>query len=147
MAREPRRFFEELVAAMAVPDRSALEHLVHPDYEGAFPQSGELTRGFEQFMAGLENYPGGPPGTEGVSDVRLMDDEERWAITPGYTVVPLANVGMYTLVGKSRYPDGALWHIIMSVELRDERLYRTEVYFAPEMPAPLMAAIGRGHGG
>jgi hypothetical protein len=126
---------------MAPPDRGVLERLVHPDFEGFFPQSGEMTRGFEQFMAGLEQYPGGPPDAEEVPRMDIVNEESRWAITPAYTVVPLTDPQMFTIIGTSKYPDGLLWHIVMSVQLRDEKLYRTEVYFAPPIPAPLAASI------
>ncbi len=141
MQRRPRAFFEELLGAMMVPDREKLSKLVHPEFQGFFPQSGELTRGFEQFMAGLEQYPGGGPDAGNISTMELLNEEERWAITPGFTVVPLANPQMFTVVGTSKYPDGLLWHIVMSVELRDDKLYRVETYFAPPMPAPLASSI------
>ena len=141
MSVQPRDFFVELIRAMTALDRDVLERLVHPEYVGVFPQSGEITRGFDQFVAGLEQYPGGPPEGEGVTDMRLLDDEKRWAITPAYTVVQLANPGLFTIVGQSTYPDGTHWHIVMSVEMRAGQLYRSEVYFAPQMPAPLMDAL------
>jgi len=141
MSEDPRAFFEELIRAMTALDKDVLRRVVHPEFVGFFPQSGEITRGFDQFVAGLEQYPGGPPDDGGVTDMRLVDDEERWVITPAYTVVPLANPGLFTVVGRSKYPDGSLWHIVMSVELHAGQLYRTEVYFAPEMPAPLLEAL------
>jgi hypothetical protein len=147
MAKKPRTFFEELIVAMSVVDREALAQMVHPEFEGFFPQSGELTRGFDQFMAGLEQYPGGPPESDDVPEMDLLNEEDRWAITPAYTVVPLANPEMFTIVGKSMYPDGLLWHIVMRVQLRDERLYRTETYFAPPIPAPLLESVLSGSAG
>jgi hypothetical protein len=144
MALRPRQFFEQLLANMLEPNREALVKLVHPEFVGYFPQTGEIGRGFESFWTGVSEYPGGAPDTE-IPSMRLLGDEERWAISPGYTVVPLADPTRFTVVGNALYPDGVRWHIVMSVELRDGQLYRSETYFAPEMPAPLaqsMAAFG-----
>ena len=74
---------------------------------------------------------------------RLLVDEDRWAITPAYTVVPLASRNEFTTLLRTQYPDGRWWHIIVLVELRDERVYRTENYFAPELAPPLPESIAK----
>jgi len=142
MPSQARPFFEQLLAAMMKPDREALEKLVHPDFMGDFPQSGERARGFAQFWGQLEAYPGGAPGdVDALPGMRVVGDEERWAMSPGYSVVPLADPTRFTIVGSVVYPDGVRWHIIMSVELRDGRLFRSETYFGPEMAAPIAESI------
>jgi hypothetical protein len=141
VAFDPQRFFAEFLAAMLARDREALSRLIHPDLVAHMPQTGEQTRGFEGFWAELESYPGGAQNIRS-SDVRLLGDEERWAVTPGYTVVPMARASTYTVVGRATYPDGSNWHSIFGVEMRDEKLYRLEGYFAPELPAPLLALVG-----
>jgi hypothetical protein len=142
MPGQGRQFFDRLLAAMMKADRQALEELVHPDYVGDFPQSGERGRGLEPFWAQLKAYPGGAPGVEEeIPGIRIIGDDQRWAISPGYTVVALANPMRFTLTGSVRYPDGVTWHIIMSVELRDGRLFRSESFFAPQMAAPLAQSI------
>ena len=113
---------------------------VNQDFVGDFPQTSERSSGFGAFWAELQSYPGGAPESD-IPEMRLLGDDERWAISPGYSVVPLADPRNFTVVGSAIYPDGLRWHIIMSVELRDGRLYRAESYFAPEMGAPLAAAI------
>ncbi len=105
------------------------------------PQSGERTLGFAGFRAQLEQYPGGGVQNPVASDARLLTDAERWAITPAYTVVPLAGKNEFTVLFRAQYPDGRWWHMLTLVELRDEKIYRTVNYFAPEMPAPLVESI------
>ena len=137
----PREFFTTFATAMNARDFSTLESLVHPDCVALMPQSGERSRGFEAFRLQAEMYPGGVPDVPALPEVQFLGDEERWVITPGFTVVPLASPNQFTIVGSVRYPDGKLWHSVMMVELRDERLFRAEVFFAPEMPAPLMDSL------
>jgi hypothetical protein len=135
----------ELVArfldALRERDRDGLASMVHPEFATRIPQSGELNRSFEGFWAELEAYPGGGPVTPSVDEVTTLGDEERWAITPGYTVVPLASPNAFTIKFRILYPGGEWWHCIGLIELRDEKIYRLENYFAPEMPAPLAESI------
>nr|MDQ3553935.1 nuclear transport factor 2 family protein [Chloroflexota bacterium] len=116
----PRQIFERWVAAMGRLDFDALRQLIHPDYVQDFPQSGERLRGFEAFRAMVEHYPGGGirEGLEPGS-AALIGDEDQWAITPGYTVVPLASGGAYTSFARTLYPDGTSWYVINVFRLRD----------------------------
>ena len=132
------------IRAMYDQDADFLRENMNPDFLSDLPQSGERSRGFEQFWAQLVAYPGGGPAPdEELPEFRVVGDDERWALTPGYSIVPLANANEFTIVGSTRYPDGVLWHMIMSIELRDEKLYRMVSFFAPEMPAPALANVGR----
>jgi len=122
-------------------DFATLEKMIHPDLVSDMPQSGERTVGFAGFRAQLEQYPGGGVQNPVATDARLLADAERWAITPAYTVVPLAGRNEFTVLFRAQYPDGRWWHMLTLVELRDEKIYRTVNYFAPEMPAPLAESI------
>jgi len=122
-------------------DFATLEKMIHPDLVSDMPQSGERTVGFAGFRAQLEQYPGGGVQNPVATDARLLADAERWAITPAYTVVPLAGRKEFTVLFRAQYPDGRWWHMLTLVELRDEKIYRTVNYFAPEMPAPLAESI------
>ena len=135
-------FFERMVAALNENDVETLSQLIQPDVVSSSPQSGERATGLEAFLREDENYPGGSPEVEAAKS-KLIGDDERWAITPSYTVVPMASPTSYTAVMKVRYPDGTNWFAIMLVELRDQRVAGVEVYYAPEMPAPLLASVGR----
>jgi hypothetical protein len=141
MTFDPRAFFIRFVRAIDELDMDALGEMIHPDLIADMPQSGERSRGFEGFRAQLEQYPGGGAQNPLATTARMLEEEDRWAITPSYTVVPLAGRTEFTVLLRIQYPDGRWWHNIVLVELRDERIYRTENYFAPELPAPLGASI------
>lgn len=145
MAFDTRDFFVRFANAVNARDRAALSGLIHREFVAEIRQSGERSLGLEQFLAQLEGYPEGSPYVP--LDADIVGTEGRWAISPGYTVVALSSPNEFTIVTKARYPDGTLWHIVAVVELRDEKLFRMENYFAPEMRAPLvesMASYGRG---
>ena len=78
--------------------------------------------------------------------MNVLGDEERWAISPGYTVIPLASPNAFTVKYRVQYPDGHWWHVVGQIELRDGKMYRMENYFAPEMPAPLAEFIAHFYG-
>ena len=141
MAFDAHDFFIRFVRAIDHHDRATLEAMIHPDLVADMPQSGERSRGFEGFWAQMEQYPDGGVDNPIESEARLLQAEDRWAITPSYTVVPLASRTEFTVLMRAQYPDGRWWHIVVLVELRDDKIYRTLNYFAPEMPAPLAESI------
>lgn len=140
MTFDPQDFFVRFVRAIDEKDRATLESMIHPDYISDAPQSGERSRGFEHFWAQLVQYPEGGASPIG-SETRLLKDEDRWAITPAYTVVPLAGQKQFTTFIRAQYPDGRWWIIVALTEIRDEKIWRVTNYFAPEMPAPLAESI------
>lgn len=143
---DARQIFERWVKAMNELDLPVLEEILHPDVVVEYPQSGERMRGFEPFRAMLRGYPGGLE-RDSVEQVGVVEGDERWAISPGYTVVPLTQPDRYTTLVRLAYPDGSWWHAVTFVELKDGKVHRLESYFAPEMPAPLAESIATfGHG-
>jgi hypothetical protein len=147
MGLSPRELFTTFATAMNTRDHATLEALTHPDFVAFMPQSGERSRGLEALILQGDLYPGGVPDVPPLPEVQLVGDDERWAITPGFTVVPLAAANRFTIIGRVPYPDGTVWHSVLLVELRDEKVYRMDIYFAPEMPAPLMGALLTGSAG
>jgi hypothetical protein len=132
-----REVLNTYVTLMGTNNFAAVEAVVHPEFEGQYPQSRERIRGFAALRAQMEQYPGGLPATRSEpNDVILLGDEERWVMTPGYTVLPLAGPDRYTAVLQTTYPDGSRWHIINIIELKDGLIYRTITYFAPEFERP-----------
>lgn len=130
----PHDMFTRLLTATSTSEIDALEELFHPEFVADSPQSGERSHGFAGFRAQIENYPGGSDQIESQLPVsRIYGGEERWAITPNYTVVPLANPNEYTALTRARYPDGSMWWIVILVTLRDGLLFRAESYFAPDL--------------
>ncbi|HUR15658.1 MAG TPA: nuclear transport factor 2 family protein [Candidatus Limnocylindrales bacterium] len=130
-------FFTRYVKAIADRDFDALEGMIHRDYVGEYPQSGERFTGFPAFRAQLENYPGGLPAARSDDpNTKILGDDERWAISPGYTVLPLAGPERYTTVTRAPYPDGSRWWVVSILTLKDDRVAHAETYFAPEFEPP-----------
>ena len=141
MSFDAHAFFVRFVRAIDQKDYDTLESMIHPDVVFDLPQSGERSRGWEQFRAQFEQYPDGGVQNPVETEARVVADEDRWAITPSYTVVPLAGKQEFTVLMRAQYPDGNWWRLLVLVELRDEKIYRAVNYFAPEMPAPLAESI------
>jgi hypothetical protein len=137
MPESKQEFFRRYMVAISANDFAALKQMIHPDYVADYPQSGERFRGFEAFKYQLEHYPGGLP-SERYDDKnsKVLGEEERWAISPGYTVLPLAGPERFTTVSRSPYPDGSQWWVVSILTLKDDRVWHAETYFAPEFEPP-----------
>jgi hypothetical protein len=137
-----RLLFERWIKAMNDRDMSTLVDMLHPDFVVDYPQSGERLRGFESFRRMIEEYPSGlPENSVDAEHAEVVEGDERWAISPGYTVVPMTDPDRYTTIVRIAYPDGSWWHTVSIAQLRDGKIYRLESYFAPELPAPLAESI------
>jgi hypothetical protein len=137
VADDLREFFVRYAKAVGDLDFATLETMIHPEFEGFYPQSGERFRGFAALRAQLEMYPGGLRGGEAdLPDAKVFGAEQRWVISPGYTVLPLAGPERYTTVARAKYPDGSLWWVVGIIDIRDQRIFRAETYFAPDFDPP-----------
>ena len=137
MAESVSDFFSRYVRAVADLDFETLEKMIHPDFIGFYPQSGERFRGWATFKAQLENYPGGLGGGRlPNASAKVIGADEHWAISPGYTVLPLAGPERYTTIARALYPDGSKWWVVAVVELKDGKIYRVDTYFAPDFEPP-----------
>jgi SnoaL-like protein len=137
MPETTREFFTRYVNAIGQRDFATLETMIHRDYVAEYPQSGERFRGFAAFRQQLENYPGGlPAATPDDPKTKVLGDEERWAITPGYTVLPLSGPERFTTITRAPYPDGSRWWVVSILTLRDGQVVHAETYFAPEFDPP-----------
>jgi len=131
--------FEAYLRAVNGRDVAALEGLVEDDFEDVYPQSGELTRGLANFRSIIEQYPGG--GYAGQGTDRLVGTEDRWVLTPSFTVVRIEGTGdTFTGVTRSRYPDGTDWYIVTIAQMRNGKLWRAETYFAQTFEPPAWRA-------
>ena len=140
MGLSPRELFTKFATALNTRDLATLHQLAHPELVFFMPQSGERSTGLEALIVHGDAYPGGVPEVP-LSPEVFVGEEERWVITPGFTVVPLAAGNKFTIIARVPYPDGKVYHSVLIVELRDELVYRMDVYFAPEMPAPLLGVL------
>jgi SnoaL-like domain len=131
---QPRAVFEAFIQALNRGDAAALRGLVHPDYIETYPQSGERIRGVENLRAIIEGYPGGyeDKGTD-----RVVGSEDRWVMTPAFTLLRIEGAGdTFTGVQKIRYPDGNEWYAVSIGEIRDGRVWRMQTFFAQPFEAP-----------
>ena len=137
MPESKQEFFRRYIRAIATRDFATLEQMFDPDYVGEYPQSGERFRGFAAFRAQLEHFePGSAAAPPDDPRTKVLGDEERWAMTPGYTVLPLAGPERYTTVSRSTYPDGSRWWVVSILTIREDRIIHAETYFAPEFDPP-----------
>jgi SnoaL-like domain len=137
--RDARSVFEAYLRAANGRDVAALEGLFDDDFEDVYPQSGELTRGLANFRSIIEQYPGG--GYAGQGTDRLVGTEDRWVLTPSFTVVRIEGTGdTFTGVTRSRYPDGTDWYIVTIAQMRNGKLWRAETYFAQTFEPPAWRA-------
>ena len=137
MSETKQEFFRRYVNAIAERDFELLETMVHPEYVGEYPQSGERFHGFQALRFQLEQYPGGLPAARfDDSRTKILGEEERWAISPGYTVLPLNTPERFTTVSRSPYPDGSIWWVVSILTLKDDKVWHAETYFAPEFDPP-----------
>ena len=131
---EPRVVFEAFLSAVNSRNTAALDALVHPDYLETHPQSGERIHGVANLRAIIEHYPG---GYEDKGLHRVVGSEDRWVVTPAYTLLRIEGAGdTFTSVQQARYPDGSDWHVVSIGEIRDGRVWRVQTFFAPAFDAP-----------
>jgi hypothetical protein len=115
-------------------DLETLATLRHPDWSVVWPQSGERVNSSDSYAEIVKRYPGGTPrSTVG----RIVGGEDRWVVTGANTVVRVAGTGdAWWSEWLVTYPDGQTYHCVDLIELRDRRVLRETVYWAPPFDAP-----------
>ena len=135
-----RAIVERYARALQDKDHEALAQLITDDYVDEMPQSGERVRGKANELALLRNYPGGV-GTINPKSTRLVSAEDRWVLTPSFTVLRIEGSGdVYTYVGTATYATGETWQMIQIIEVRKSKIARTTSWFAAPFEAPAWRA-------
>ena len=144
----PERTNEEIIRAylsqMGGQDLEAVGRLRHRDWTCDYPQSGERIRGDANDRQINEHYPGGLPRIE---EGRVVGSEDRWVVTPSYTVERIAGSGAtWWVEARVTYPDGARWFATTMFRLRDgliasEVTYWSQPFEAPDWRAPWVERI------
>jgi ketosteroid isomerase-like protein len=125
-------------AAHASGDHDRLTQLRHPDWITEWPQSGERIRGDANARAIDDAFPGGRPS---VNTERIVGSEDRWVMTPVYSLQRIVGSGeAWWADGHITYSNGSTWNIILFVELRDGKIHRETAYFAEPFEAPAWRA-------
>lgn len=106
--------------AGARDDFDAMEALRHPDWQEAWPQSGEFVTSNAAYRAARVGRPDGAPRLE---PRRLGGSGECWW---GEAIV--------------HYGDGSRWLAVTIYELHDGLVWRERLYFCQPVPAPAWRA-------
>jgi ketosteroid isomerase-like protein len=131
-----REIVEEFVRAIEAQDLNAQLALLADDFVEEMPQSGERTRGRDNYRKIFESYPGGV-GTTSAQGRRIIGSEDRWVMTPTFNALRIEGSGdTYIYIGTVRYADGGVWQIIAIAQLRDGKLARTTTWYAAPFDAP-----------
>ena len=128
--------FIELAAA-GQPDQAY--ELLHPEYEESFPQTGELIRGRDTWLAMTRNYPGMPTfeamGTTGPEPIRTQ--VVRPYLPIGLPTIHISGGGnAFTLEFLAEYPNGDRFYLVFIGELKEGLIYKTTLYWAAPEEAP-----------
>lgn len=135
---EPTRVMATMAEIITNHDWDRLSEVLLQDAVFEYPQSGEVFRGIANIRAQFENYPDLDPGTSQLAEVI---GEDAYALTPSYTLIRVEGAGLKaTAVIRVRYPDDSHWWAVNLFELRDGRISRSRVYFAPDFEAPAWRA-------
>jgi hypothetical protein len=124
----------EYARASAEIDLDTLGRLRHPEWMVLWPQSGERVSSTDSYAEIVRRYPGGAP----IAEVeRIVGGEDRWVLTGANTVVRVAGTGdAWWGEWRMTYPDGQVYNCVDLIELRDGKVYRETVYWAPPFDAP-----------
>jgi SnoaL-like domain len=135
-----RRVVERWVQALEADDLGAQRELLHPDFVGRYPQSGEVIRGPENRIAIAENYPERERLRFEVRVETISGTDDAFVTTPAafaWSVVHLSgSEDEFTVTGSVLYPDGVTWHAVALLVVRDGRIWRETSYYAEPFPAP-----------
>jgi ketosteroid isomerase-like protein len=131
-----REIVEQFVRAIEAKDLEAQLALLADDFVDEMPQSGERTRGRDNYRRIFESYPGGV-GTADAQGRRIIGSEDRWVMTPTFNALRIEGSGdTYTYVGTYTYAGGDVWQVIAIVQISDGKLRRSTTWYAAPFEAP-----------
>lgn len=131
-----RTIVEQFARTLEDKDFDAQAMLLADEFVEEMPQSGERTRGKANWLAISRNYPGGV-GTVESGSGRLVGAEDRWVVTPTFSVLRIEGSGdVYTYVGAVQYATGQTWQMIAVIELRNAKIAKMTTWYAAPFEAP-----------
>ena len=77
----------------------------HADWTVEWPQSGERVRGHANDLAIMGNWPGGLPEA---GEIRIVGSEDRWVMTPAFTIPASRGQRRFVVGGRDRNLSGRL---------------------------------------
>lgn len=131
-----RTIVEQFARTLEDKNFDAQAMLLADEFTEEMPQSGERTRGKANWLAISRNYPGGV-GTVESGSRRLVGAEDRWVVTPTFSVLRIEGSGdVYTYVGTVQYATGQTWQMIAVIELRNAKIAKMTTWYAAPFEAP-----------
>ena len=131
-----RTIVEQFARTLEDKNFDAQAMLLADEFVEEMPQSGERTRGKANWLAISRNYPGGV-GTVESGSGRLVGAEDRWVVTPTFSVLRIEGSGdVYTYVGTVQYATGQTWQMIAVIELRNAKIAKITTWYAAPFEAP-----------
>ncbi len=134
-----RQIVERLAQCMRDQDLEGMAELLHPEVVVEYPQSGEVFRGKDNYLAMLSNYPQGLPDAD---NVEIRGDKPQVQVsTPIPFSIPTITVtgggDTFILEGEAGpYPDGIVYKFVSIGKLQDGKLVRETSYFAAPFDPP-----------
>lgn len=130
---------DRYVEAVNHQDWMAVADLLHEDYVGVFPQSGERIVGADAYRRIYSRYDADNPATTDLVCVAGTRPEVD-VVRPLGSALPIITVEggghQFTVVGRATYSNGAAGFIIGFVELMDAKIIRETLYFAQDFDPP-----------
>lgn len=135
-----RHVVERFVDATNRGDVDAEVALLHPDFVGRYPQSGEVIRGPENYRRIAEQYPGRDTGSLTTTTAAIMGADDKWVSRPSWPAWTLVHVSgsddEFAFAGLVHYPNGDTWHAVSLVTMKDGKIWRATFYFAEPFEVP-----------
>jgi ketosteroid isomerase-like protein len=132
-----REVVERFAEALAADDFDAQDQLIHDDYVGRWPQSGEVIRGRANRRAILQNYPG---GVRSRAD-RIVGSDDQFIAGPSWNIIHLVGSGdEITMTGTIDYGELGVWHFASLLTMRDGKIWRQTDFFGAPFDAPAWRA-------
>ena len=135
---ENRKIAERYAQALQTEDLSLLAGLTHADIVVTYPQSGEVIRGRDNYLAMLSNYQSGLPETE-VTDLHGAKASVHVVSpftfgTPTITVIGSGDT--FVLEGVAEYSDGGHFNFVVILTMEDGSVSEEVGYWASPFDAP-----------
>lgn len=138
-----RAVLERMMQMITDGQYESLEDVLHADFVQEIPQSGERVVGIDNFRNILENLPGAGGGTRLTiaGDPHIEGEEERYVVTPTFTVVRIEGTGdELTSYVKAKYPDGSDWYIVTFSSYKESKIVKRVDFYAPLFEPPVWRA-------
>ena len=135
---ENRKIAERYARAVQTNDLGLLGELTHADIAVRYPQSGEVIRGRDNYLAMLSNYRSGLPESEvtdlhgGKASVHVVSPFSFG--TPTITVIGSGDT--FVIEGEAEYSDEGHFNFVMILTVMDGRVSEEVGYWASPFDAP-----------